>query len=72
MAYYRLYFMDGFSGHIDHVREFQARDAAAAVAQAAEWRGFAAMELWSSNKKIRRWEALRPAPPAIADQSARA
>jgi hypothetical protein len=24
MRYYRLYFMDRFSGHIDHFREFEA------------------------------------------------
>ena len=26
MRYYRLYFMDRFSGHIDHFREFEAAD----------------------------------------------
>ena len=32
MLYYRLYFMDRFSGHIDHFREFEAEDDAAALA----------------------------------------
>ena len=33
MRYYRLYFMDRFSGHIDHFREFEADDDAAALAR---------------------------------------
>ena len=28
MLYYRLYFMDRYSGHIDHFREFEAADEA--------------------------------------------
>ena len=32
MPYYRLYFMDRFSGHIDHVREFEADDDVDALA----------------------------------------
>ena len=31
MLYYRLYFMDRFSGHIDHFREFEAEDDSAAI-----------------------------------------
>jgi hypothetical protein len=72
MAYYRLYFLDGFSGHIDHVRAFEARDDAAAVADASKWRGFAAMELWSNDRKIRRWEAVYRAPPEMSARQARA
>ena len=38
MRYYRLYFMDRFSGHIDHFREFEAVDDDAALAIAESWR----------------------------------
>ena len=38
MLYYRLYFMDRFSGHIDHFREFEAADDEAALALAEQWR----------------------------------
>ena len=62
MAYYRLYFFDRFSGHIDHFREFEAPDSASAVAQAADWRELDAMELWCGRRKVRRWEAFELAP----------
>ena len=38
MRYYRLYFMDRFSGHIDHFREFEAEDDDAALIVAEGWR----------------------------------
>ena len=31
MLYYRLYFMDRFSGHIDHFREFEAESDSTAL-----------------------------------------
>ena len=66
MAYYRLYFFDRFSGHIDHFREFEAADDAAAVAQAADWRELDAMELWSGRRKVKRWESLAFVPETRA------
>ncbi len=66
MAYYRLYFFDRFTGHIDHFREFEAPDDASAVGQAAEWRELDAMELWSCRRKVRRWDALALSPEARA------
>jgi hypothetical protein len=62
MAYYRLYFFDRFSGHIDHFREFEAPGDASAVAQSAGWRELDAMELWRGNRKVKRWEARDLAP----------
>ena len=62
MAYYRLYFFNRFSGHIDHFREFEAADDAAAVRQAADWRELDAMELWRGRRKVRRWEAYEFGP----------
>ena len=57
MAQYRLYFIDRFSGHIETSREFHADDDAAAVRLAAELRNGQPMELWSRDRKVRRWEA---------------
>ena len=62
MAYYRLYFFDRFSGHIDHFREFEAAGDASAVAQSAGWRELEPMELWRGRRKVKRWEALALAP----------
>lgn len=62
MAYYRLYFFDRFSGHIDNFREFEAPGDASAVAQSAGWRRFDAMELWRGRRKVKRWEALELVP----------
>ena len=62
MAYYRLYFFDRFSGHIDHFREFEAPGDASAVTQSAGWRELNAMELWRGNRKVTRWEACELVP----------
>jgi hypothetical protein len=62
MLYYRLYFYDRFSGHIDHFREFEAEDDAAAIALAEEWRCSGPMELWNRQRQLKRWDAS--APPA--------
>nr|NUR36779.1 hypothetical protein [Sphingomonas sp.] len=61
MPYYRLYFLDGFTGHIDHFREFEAEDDEAAVRVAERWREDRAMDLWNRERKLKRWE--RPALP---------
>ena len=59
MQYYRLYFFDRFSGHIDHFREFEAADDAAALEQAEGWIDGRAMELWHRERRLRRWESTR-------------
>jgi len=56
MAYYRLYFMDRYSGHIDHFREFEAETDEAALSVAESWRDGRPMELWNLNRKLLRWE----------------
>ena len=56
MGQYRLYFMDRFSGHIETSREFHADDDSAAVELASELRNGQVMELWSLDRKVRRWE----------------
>lgn len=59
MLYYRLYYFDQFSGHIDHFREFEAQDDAAATTTAEQWLTGAPMELWNRERRLKRWE---PAP----------
>ena len=58
MRYYRLYFMDRFSGHIDHFREFEAENDAAALETAERWREDRPMELWNRERKLKRWDTL--------------
>jgi hypothetical protein len=57
MADYRLYFMDRFSGHIEHRREFFAENDAAAVTVAQSWSTGQPMELWAGEHKLMRWNA---------------
>jgi hypothetical protein len=59
MLYYRLYFFDGFSGHIDQFREFDADDDAAAMALAEQWSAGGPMELWNRERRLKRWESKR-------------
>ena len=61
MRYYRLYFMDRFSGHIDHFREFEAEDDNAAFAVAEAWRNGEVMELWNQERKLWHW-GVDPTP----------
>jgi hypothetical protein len=56
MNYYRLYFIDRFSGHIEHFREFEAENDDAALAIAERWREAGAMELWNRSRKLKRWD----------------
>ncbi len=61
MRYYRLYFMDRFSGHIDHFREFEAEDDEAALKIAEGWREQRPMELWNRHRKLKHWDEAPPA-----------
>jgi hypothetical protein len=71
MAYYRLYFLDGF-GHIKQFREFEAQSDAIAVAQAEKWSTQSAMELWSERRKVRSWESQALSAEARARSMLRA
>jgi len=55
VAYYRLYFMDGLSGHVAAVRDLHAANDEAAIAQAERHRRAVAMELWCKDRKVKRW-----------------
>ncbi|HET7604743.1 MAG TPA: hypothetical protein VFK28_01565 [Sphingomicrobium sp.] len=61
MFYYRLYYFDRFSGHIDHCREFEAEDDGAALALAVRWSDGRAMELWNRDRRLKQWESVGPA-----------
>ncbi|HEX5257160.1 MAG TPA: hypothetical protein VFW35_00095 [Sphingomicrobium sp.] len=56
MLYYRLYYFDGFSGHIDHFREFEAAADVEALALAERWCDGRAMELWNRERRLKRWD----------------
>jgi hypothetical protein len=68
MEGYRLYFMDRFSGHIDHRRDFLAETDSAALATAENWYDGNPMELWAGARKLKRWEA-RPIAPLQAGET---
>jgi hypothetical protein len=53
---YRLYYLDGFSGHIDGVEEFAAASDDHALAAALERSDGRAMELWHRHHKLRHWD----------------
>lgn len=63
MLYYRLYYFDGSSGHIDHFREFEAADDESAIGLAERSGDGRCMELWNRQRRLRRWEAT----PSVAD-----
>jgi hypothetical protein len=71
MTYYRLYFLDGLRGHIDHFREFETHTDADAVAQAEEWREKSAMELWCGDRKVMSWDTLALSPESKARETLR-
>jgi hypothetical protein len=58
LAYYRLYFIDRNSGHIEAFREFEAADDADAIMVAAGWRESQAMELWEGTRQIQAWQPI--------------
>lgn len=61
MLYYRLYFFDRFSGHIEHFREFEAESDSAAIDLADGWANGAVMELWNRERRLKRWDGA-PSP----------
>lgn len=58
MVYYRLYQLCGPRNKVESFREFEADADSIAVVLAETWRGRNPMELWSGNRKVRRWEAI--------------
>jgi hypothetical protein len=62
MLYYRLYFFDRFSGHIDHFREFEAESDAAAMDVAERWSDGQPTELWNRDRRLKRWDRASAQP----------
>jgi len=60
VGFYRLYYLDGYSGHIMRVREFDAENDQAAIAYGDEVRSLSPMELWDCDRKIKQWDAFPP------------
>jgi len=58
MPGYRLYLLDGFSGHIQGVEEIHSADDLGAIALATEQRRQVPAELWCEGRKICRFDAL--------------
>ena len=56
MAYYRLYFMNRFSGHIERFEELDASGDEAACDLAATQVEETPIELWCGHRKVRRFE----------------
>lgn len=57
MFYYRLYFMDPHSGHIQRFADFEAPDDDSAAELAREHEGERPLELWCGKNKVMRIEA---------------
>jgi len=58
MLYFRLYYFDRFSGHIDHFREFEAESDSAAIGQAERWGDGRPMELWNRERRLKHWDSV--------------
>ena len=58
MSYYRLYFMSSFSGHIERFEEFAADNDEQAISVAQSRQDLLPMELWCSERKVKRFNAL--------------
>lgn len=61
MKDYRLYFLDGFTGHIDQVEEIEAEGDEQALAIALTRSEGRATELWHRHHKLKHWDEALPA-----------
>jgi len=52
MKYYRLYYLGGRDGRIDHFREFEASYDSEAIIHSGQWRSTVPMELWCRGRKV--------------------
>jgi hypothetical protein len=71
MGYYRLYFMSSFSGHIERFEEFDAPNDASAVALAKTKQGLFVLELWCSQRKVARVNAIDLTSELLAERTKR-
>ena len=59
MSYYRLYFLDPQSGHIDRFEEYDARDDGQAITRAEDRLDEVPLELWSGARKVAHLHPVR-------------
>ena len=60
MPGFRIFYVDGSSGHITGSQDFAAEDDLDAIRQAEDYRTGSAMELWSGPRRLKTWEAINP------------
>lgn len=60
MPGFRIFYIDGASGHITGSHDFVAADDLDAIRQVEQYRTGSAMELWSGGRRIKSWEATNP------------
>ena len=60
--FYRLYFMNEYSGHTEIWADVEAADDHAGLAQAMAHKGKRHIELWLGSRKVGRVDAARPSP----------
>jgi hypothetical protein len=53
LPYYRLYYLDPHSGHIDRFEEFDAAGDIEAIGRAGDRQCEGPLELWSERRKVR-------------------
>ena len=59
MSYYRLYFLDPDSGHIDRFEEYDAGDDGEAITRAEDRLDKVPLELWSGPRKVAQLRPVR-------------
>lgn len=52
MSYYRLYFLDPNSGHIERFEEYDSSDDGEAITRAEDRLDAVPLELWSGRRKV--------------------
>ena len=60
MSYYRLYYLNPRSGHIDRFEEFEAEDDTGALSHAERRLDHSPLELWSGGRKIVHLDPVAP------------
>ena len=66
MRYYRLYFMNHDSGHIEDFLDLECSSDAEAIDFAGSHQGYLALELWNEHRKVVRIEAQDLASQLLA------
>lgn len=62
MPGFRIFYMDGRTGHITGSHDFVADDDLDAIRRAEGYRTEGSMELWSGERRIKHWNAEGGSP----------